>query len=449
MIQLSQLAVCFLLFAFSELAFSEQLTMSDSTTNNSISHKKIKYEDLKFSYGDDRDDLVNSLISGCPFFKGDTLLYEYISEPLYDQDLLVKVPLPGNIKQNFLPKSKKISLIISGSSSGVNGTYSKIQKLVCLNHLAYAYSRGVPAYRFLNTDSFEEELKHLSPHWLKVAALRYYLPQIEADEWMMWIDDDVITSDFRQAVPVTDDIIDFMVKPQDAKSPSIILTQDPNTSLNTGILFVRNSKEGRDYIEHWWETRIDDIHPSVFAKQGTPYYCAKTGLHYQDHNSCFNDCYDKSELYCPLNSCNSNVEDSLDYSSCLHKRNYDGWKPLRDHDQTALYRMHASPPKSTRLFGNRYSVHSLLYATSHVAKATLQKAYLSCDNDHGDCAAGYMGFNTFINGMELNPDAKAEDPHYDLWVQAPGLGDMPGERLRHLSEWLKKINNFYPTIKQK
>ena len=114
MIQLSQLAVCFLLFAFSELAFSEQLTMSDNTTNNSISHKKIKYEDLKFSYGDDRDDLVNSLISGCPFFKGDTLLYEYISEPLYDQDLLVKVPLPGNIKQNFLPKSKKISSLNKG-----------------------------------------------------------------------------------------------------------------------------------------------------------------------------------------------------------------------------------------------------------------------------------------------------------------------------------------------
>ncbi len=440
MIHINKIVICFFLFVFSALSLAEKLSEADGTAiNDFTNHKKIKYEDLEFSYSDHRDDLFNSLISACPFFKGDTDHHEHIYESLHYQSLDVTIPRPGNIDQNLLPKSKKISLIISGSSPNPEGKYSKTQKLVCLNHLAYAYSRGIPAYRFLNTLSFSEELEHLPPHWLKVAALKYYLPQIKADQWVMWVDDDVVTSDFTSSLPLTDEIINFMVKPQDTKSPSIILTTDPNTGINTGILLVRNSKEGRDYIEHWWETRIDDIHPKVFDAQGTPYYCAKTGLHYKNYNSCSNVCHIETETYHPLiSSDNDDVANSLDYSSCLYESNYSGWKPLSDHDQTSLYRMHLSLPSSPRLYGNRFAINALLYEKSHVLRSIQQKMSMSCGS--------YRGFNTFINCRELALKAKAFSPYDDLWVQAPGLGSDVKERSTRLNEWLRTINSIYPII---
>ncbi len=380
-------------------------TLSAKENKNSNS-SSLSYKDMKLSHTKNRDKLVESLLKACPLF----LLDIESREKIYHNMVYptVAIPMPGNVRQNYLKRSKNIALIISGNNGNPSDFYSETQKMVCLNHLAFAYSRAVPAYRFLDAKLFNKHLTDIPPHWLKVIALKTLLPQIEPNKWIMWVDDDVVTSDFHPKQDAYIDVlIDSYAKEGTPNRPSMLISSDPFTGINTGIVLIRNSQEGRELLERWWETRVDDIK--------NPYYCNRTNSYYSHLKLCREACYPDYTCTTP---CPSNIN------------------LFTLHDQEALYQMLISSKNNSY----QNSTNAMLYANSHVVVIFPQKH----DVDNRD-DIDYVGINTFfIELVDTVDEAKAIHPSEDAWVQVPGLGESPDKRSLHLIAWLSRISDLYP-----
>ncbi len=362
----------------------------------------VSYEDMKLSFTENRDNLVNSLVKACPDFLPDTEITDKIYHTMAYPT--VAIPMPGNVNQDHFIQTKNIALIISGNNRNPFSSLPEVQKMICLNHLAFAYARGVSAYQFLDAKGFKEQLTNLPPHWLKVIALKSLLPQIESDKWIMWIDDDVISSDFLENKhSYIDMLIESYIEegPDVSKTPSMLVSADPYTDINTGIVLVRNSEEGRLLLEHWWDTRVMDIQD--------PFICSTT-----------------EKLYLTLNLCLLNCNES-----CMPIGKNP--KSLALHEQETLQIL-------ISYIKREGAIHANLYADSHVVKIFPQKlTYLEQDNIHHD-----IGINTFFIERHTPDTAKAITSTKDVWVQVPGMGKFPNKRGLYLIAWLSKVNDLYP-----
>ncbi len=371
----------------------------------------ITYSDLKLSFNQTEDNILISLHKSCP---GIFLETEYEKE-IYTSvsDPIITVPMPNNVKQNQLIPTDNISVLISGNNRNSYNEFPEIHKIVCLNHLAFAYAHGVLAYGFLHAYTFKEALADLPPHWLKVIALKTLLPQIEPNKWIMWADDDVVTSDFHtMETSSIDTLINTFAGEEILKRPSVLVSSDPYTGINTGIVLIRNSKEGRAFLEHWWETRVDDI--------DKPYYCDKTGNSFETFHFCLDDCryIETGNPSCSVPG-NPNVNVNV----------------FIFHEQETLYRMIMHPETES----HKESTNAMRYLGSHIIKIFPQKHQdRQYDNNN------FIGINTFFVERNLKIEAKAIHPRRDVWVHTPGFGANSEKRFSYLSTWLSKINYLYP-----
>ncbi len=369
-----------------------------------------------------RETLVTSLLKACP-----GMFVESEIKDLVFQSLAYKtgpvVPFPGNIKQTKLPVSPKLKVIISGSNQAFTA-FPELYKLTCLNHLAFVFSRQISGYRFLNPALWRHQLSNLSPHWMKVVALKEVLPQLPDNQWIMWIDDDVLTSDFSTVqLSLPDRLIEeYADSIDESVRPSVLVSSDPYTKVNTGVVLVRNSPEGNLFLQHWWETRVDDLHPLVKNSKGA-FYCGLTGKTYNSMLACMNAC---------------GVDVAADKQSCLPKQEV-LWEGLPHHDQTAFYRMLFSPQEFIDV--REEATNDRLYLGSHVVKIIPQKRRYR--------RSGYEGFNTFYGDRELGEEARAFDPSNDKWVHVSGLGSDPIKRTFYLLRWLNKVSDMYPYVDER
>ena len=241
------------------------------------------------------------------------------------------VPMPHNIKPNLLPESRYIKAVISGASPLLNERH----KAICLNHLAFVISRRIPYYFFFQTDDLSV-MKEMYPHALKLPSLMTILPKIEEDQWVLWLDDDIVSGDFMSVPTVRLESLEgqelkstlsvmslaeraimhiervatldyekrkLAAAPEDIDSiekysPAMLTLEDEASTahINTGMLWVKNNQKGRELIQLWWSKIIEDQHPMT-----EQLYCYKTNQYYDSMLSCLQACNiesPKSNLLC-------------------------------------------------------------------------------------------------------------------------------------------------------
>ncbi len=380
-------------------------------------HPIITYDDIKLSFSNDEKKLLTSFLKACP-----DLLSEHQAKVKISKNIvypMITVPMPGNIKQNSLVSTKNIALLISGNHQNPVGLFPEIQKIICLNHLAFAYSRSVPAYRFLHNDLFKKQLANLPDDWLKVIAMRTLLPQIEEDKWIMWIDDDVVTSDFHEKEnALIDNLIDTYANEKLSKRASVLVSEDPFTGVSAGIILVRNSKEGKKFLERWWKLRMDNINTNNI------YYSHKTDKYYDDVDLCLDASYGNGG-----SDCNTRRRKSMHYAQ--RSSPLDSQKTLR----------HILFPYDTENI--KTAKTAMLYVDSHVVKIFPQKHPLT-QNDKAEENTEYTGINTLITDKDIPEKAKAINPDQDVWVRTMNMEDQPDLKSIYLFNWLSRISDLYP-----
>ncbi len=409
--------IFFIKYAFITLLFYPLMIIAYDTTQYEVNPSSISYEDMKLSFTENENDLVASVIKACSNLLSDTeikdTLYKNIVSPM------IVIPMPGNIRKNFLESTINIALLISGSDKSSSRLFPQTQKMICLNHLAYAYARGVSAYRFLHAEIFEDQLVDLPENWLKVIAMKTLLPQIEPDKWIMWIDDDVITSDFHtKGAPFIDKLINSYAKDGLSKAPSILVSSAPSTGLSTAIVLVRNSEEGRDFLQHWWDLRMDNINHNNF------YYSNKTEKYYDDINLCLNTFHGDGGYGCYT----KNHQGSASYDR----------KSLLDAQETLqhiLFRFRTENIKTAKT--------AEFYTGSHIVKIFSQKHPVIQTSE-----IGYVGINTFIGDTPITEEARATHPDKDVWVHTAGMVNRPDAKNLYILSWLASVSDFYPYKKK-
>lgn len=107
---------------------------------------------------------------------------------------------------------------------------------------------------------FEENLAApVLPYWSKIKGIIDLLKEKDSSEWIVWMDDDAIVTN------PSIDLHDFILS-HDGDDPNthVIVTEDSmtdrgSTDLNTGVLFVRNSKFSRKFFKELWDKRKETV----------------------------------------------------------------------------------------------------------------------------------------------------------------------------------------------
>lgn len=132
----------------------------------------------------------------------------------------------------------------------------KMSKKVVENQFAYANRHNYHYLEYKNNLAETYE-----PYWSKIKIINNWLDSnngASEDKWLVWLDDDMIIMDPSIKVE------DLISKHAGAKS--VIIAKDaiswhahPESSINTGILFVKNTQESRDFFNKVWDKRNESF----------------------------------------------------------------------------------------------------------------------------------------------------------------------------------------------
>jgi hypothetical protein len=120
------------------------------------------------------------------------------------------------------------------------------------NHIAYCQKHG---YKY---DVYEKNLADTGssdsslPYWSKIAGINRFLESglRNGSSWIVWMDDDEVILDGKIRM-------EQWIQDHGGKDPNIhvIVTEDSQMELNTGVLIVRNSDVSRKFFKELWEMR--------------------------------------------------------------------------------------------------------------------------------------------------------------------------------------------------
>src|SRR4029077_4783322 len=108
--------------------------------------------------------------------------------------------------------------------------YKELAAVTSLNHEKYCVKHGYQYYGVCETSPRK------SPHWLKLPAIQRGLEA--GHDFVVWMDADVY---------ITNDSISL-----DKWLVADFVCSYDFQGLNAGVLFIRNSKWSRDFVERWW-----------------------------------------------------------------------------------------------------------------------------------------------------------------------------------------------------
>ena len=352
-----------------------------------------------------------------------------------------KLPMPHNVKHDFLEKSKYILAVISGSSP----TEPERHKAICLNHLAFVISRQIPYYFFYYPSDFKS-MNEVYPHALKLPAMKHMLSMIPDNRWVLWIDDDIVTSDFMGAS--YDQINTLEGEPKQKalsrirslpdrvivrtgiqrsrddslpNTPHMIVTKDQGwpdyVEINSGMVWIKNTNTGNEMLDLWWsKTKEDDFPVSKF-------FCYLNNTFYKKLQDCLEGCGVISPGY---------------YYQCGPSPEQEQW--MRHHsgkrfDQDVLQSLLPDPDKNPpppEIMNN--------------VELIPQKAHfgMSEKKEDKDSSEFHEGINVFFRshiprGGEA-PSQVGYDPLVDKWVHVTGLGRK--QKNAYLGLWLSTIMNY-------
>ncbi len=163
------------------------------------------------------------------------------------------------------PQPKDPEICIFTSYTTDDPERLKMSRFVAKNHQEYAKAQGYD-YRV-----FEENLAPGSlPYWSKIGGtIKYLNGEVSScpnPKWVVWLDDDALFTNpnIRVEEVITDHTPHFSLRALGlASEPHVIVTKDAvsdlgwTTSLNTGVLFARNSEESREVMGKLYEMRFD------------------------------------------------------------------------------------------------------------------------------------------------------------------------------------------------
>ena len=392
------------------------------------------------------------LLNVCPFFT-EKEAETYSGECFADYGRKELIPLPHNIDHEHLPKSNYIAAVISGAEPILSGRHKKI----CLNHLAFVVSRRIPYYRFFTPYEFEI-MDNVYNHATKIPALMATFKHIQEDGWVLWLDDDVLSSDFMQhpyddshvfvgeeETPVKEplSLLDRVInrahrlysaelaekateeKPSDSDEytipvlpPSVIAIEDSKDAvLNTGVLLVKNDHNGRTLIRTWWFNVIGEQFPLQ-----TEFFCKRARTAYADLKDCLEAC--KINMARDAHNCGPDktlskrisewndhkVDGSYLYDQDVFKRLY-RWKHKPDNPRPDYI-------SSIRLIKPRQDFGLRTSTGKAVEEA----------------------FNAFYRTYSVDGQASALDTLLDKWTHVTGMP--PHEKDAYIRTWLTVIVNY-------
>lgn len=165
--------------------------------------------------------------------------------------------------QANVKKDPKICIFTSYTTDNPN-------RLQMSRDVADRQKRYASAHKY-DYQAFEQNLAPGSePYWSKIGGILKYLnkevPTCLNPEWIVWVDDDALFTNHNiriEEVIANQRPYSFLTSLNLANEPHVIVTKDAvsdlgwATSLNTGVLFVKNSDESRDVMKKLFEMRID------------------------------------------------------------------------------------------------------------------------------------------------------------------------------------------------
>jgi hypothetical protein len=146
-------------------------------------------------------------------------------------------------------------------------SFNLLKKLVYYNRLAYAKTHG---YGILSGSIEDFPLEpFISPKaWLKPAYLYHLMTNNEGNiDYFVWIDCDVLIARMDWSLK---EVLSEKLGISDTHQHDVIVSQDPNTLFNTGVMLLRNTDWSRDLLKRtlqqasinnstrynsWWEQR--------------------------------------------------------------------------------------------------------------------------------------------------------------------------------------------------
>ena len=194
--------------------------------------------------------------------------------------------------------------LVTGYTSD-NSIRLKMSKKVVENQFAYANRQG---YHYLE---YKENLAvGYEPYWSKIKIINDWLDKNKndtANKWLVWLDDDMIIMD--SSIKVED-----LVNKYARHGESIIVAKDaiswnngdPETSINTGMLFVKNTQESRNFFQEVWKQKDKEF--TYFED-----YTIKT--------TTLGQCKDQKCLH--EQAAMANLLENQEYISVINQRNQD------------------------------------------------------------------------------------------------------------------------------
>lgn len=165
-----------------------------------------------------------------------------------------------NVSPDKTEERQSNTLIITGYTKG-NALRTQMSKQVVHSQKTYAEKHG---YRFMEFDenhaknckNAQGKQEECQPHWSKIALINSLLQSQKTDD-ILWLDDDM---------PITNQKISIEQIRKEfpgADQASIIVTKDaqnwhggdPQTSINTGLLLVKNNEFSKQFFAELYEKR--------------------------------------------------------------------------------------------------------------------------------------------------------------------------------------------------
>ena len=360
------------------------------------------------------------------------------------------IPLLHSLSPVKLKKSTKVKALITGAAP----FRSEVHKAVCLNHLAYAITRNIPYYYFFHVNDFEQT-RTTYPYAIKIPAIMAALSNVNIGDWVLWVDDDIITSDFMshsyhaqfalenttayssdsspladRAIKVGKTIRNLEIKDQEKDNeddtyralPAVemIVTKDVDRAvMNTGMIWIRNTRAAKELIQLWWHYIKEDQFP---VKDESHFYCYKTDKNYQNIHDCLQACKIKHPLQHGFCSPDKGEEE----------RQHD-WRKNKERslfDQDVLKMMHRRERWSHEPERNPIVDRLVIIP---------QRGDFGIKNDEGNPVE--EGLNAFFRtNIHIEESVRAFDPMLDKWTHMSGIPW--GEREGLILTWMANIHNY-------
>ena len=407
---------------------------------------------IDFNRLNDREYEKQLILKACPMFADDK---EMDMDKLVSHDIVflaqdrVELPLPHSIKISALSPATEVEALISGGSPHTRSSH----QAVCLNHLIYAIAHGIQFYKFFTVNDFAI-INDFYPHSMKLPALMSMLKKITKGKWVLWVDDDVITSEFtstswhRQKIyedympefklaprPIIDRAIEVAQVSRGKENrkrlddatenfpaellpaPEIIVTTDiARAKLNTGMIWVRNTPKAKQFLQVWWNKVKADQYPEP---ESPKFYCLKTHQDYDELQDCLTACsikYPKQYGLCGFNDDDDEKQHVWRYSRKFSLYDQDALRQLFTENEGRL-------PLIDRL----------------VLIPQRGDFLLKTSNNEEPVIEGINAF--FRTGQCIKDSVEASNPLIDKWVHVSGV-PWGGQRESLLITWLAGIKTY-------